>query len=110
MMPGNISLLLSLLTRREREILGLVWEGKRNREIAARLCMSENTVETHLKSIFWKLDVSSRLHAIRYYEQEGWQRLHSLRRVAGRVNSKDRFPVCTTGVVLRLISQKGEMR
>ena len=69
MMPGNISLLLSLLTRREREILGLVWEGKRNREIAARLCISENTVETHLKSIFRKLDVSSRLQAIRYYEQ-----------------------------------------
>ena len=58
--------MVSLLTEREREILSLVWEGKRNREIAAHLCISENTVEKHLKSIFRKLNVSNRLQAARY--------------------------------------------
>jgi len=64
--------MISLLTQREREVLSLVWEGKRNREIAARLCISENTVEMHLKNIFRKLNVSNRLQAAQYYEQWLW--------------------------------------
>ena len=51
------------LTRREREILACVANGLRNREIAEKLCISEQTVKTHLTRIFAKLDVNSRLGA-----------------------------------------------
>jgi DNA-binding NarL/FixJ family response regulator len=57
------------LTARERDILALIAEGLRNKEIAARLNISETTVRHHLTSIFDKLDVSDRLelaiHALR---------------------------------------------
>jgi len=55
------------LTHREQEILGLVANGYRNKEIAARLSISENTVKTHLFTIFKKLRVSSRLGAALHY-------------------------------------------
>jgi len=56
------------LTHREREILGLVANGYRNKEVAMRLSISENTVKNHLFTIFKKLRVSSRLGAaLRYY-------------------------------------------
>jgi len=48
------------LTRREREIVGLVGEGLRNRSIAERLFISEATVRNHLTSILSKLDLSDR--------------------------------------------------
>ena len=47
-------------SKREREIVILVAEGFRNREIAERLHMSEQTVKTHLGRIFRKADVTSR--------------------------------------------------
>jgi non-specific serine/threonine protein kinase len=48
------------LTRREREIAGLVAEGLGNREIAERLFLSKRTVDSHLEHIFTKLGFSSR--------------------------------------------------
>jgi ATP/maltotriose-dependent transcriptional regulator MalT len=50
------------LSAREREVAGLVAEGRTNREIAATLYLSEKTVENHMSRIFTKLGVSSRLH------------------------------------------------
>jgi DNA-binding NarL/FixJ family response regulator len=46
---------LSKLTDREREVLGLVAEGMSNRAIAARLFVTERTVEAHITQIFMKL-------------------------------------------------------
>ncbi|MBA3287538.1 MAG: response regulator transcription factor [Acidimicrobiia bacterium] len=50
----------SPLTRREREVAGLVAEGLTNREIAARLFLSERTAENHVQHILTKLGLGNR--------------------------------------------------
>jgi len=55
--------LVEPLTDREFEVLGLLASGFSNEEIAAALFVSLNTVKTHLKNIFGKLGVTSRLQA-----------------------------------------------
>ena len=64
--PGPAEPDLRLLTTREREILDLVAEGMSNREIAARLCLSEATVKTHVSRILQKLDLPDRTKAVVY--------------------------------------------
>lgn len=59
------------LTEREQEILILLANGTSNRDIAARLFVSENTVKFHLKNIYSKLAVTSRLQAISTGRQLG---------------------------------------
>jgi DNA-binding NarL/FixJ family response regulator len=49
------------LTPREREVLRLVVEGKRNAEIARTLVISEHTVRTHVSSLMRKLEIDDRL-------------------------------------------------
>jgi DNA-binding CsgD family transcriptional regulator len=49
------------ISGREQEIIGLLVEGKTNREIADRLCISLNTVKTHVKNIYSKLEVTNRV-------------------------------------------------
>ena len=57
------------LTARELEIARLVVDRKTNPEIAAALFLSPKTVETHLRNMFHKLDVSSRVELARAVEQ-----------------------------------------
>lgn len=52
------------LTNREREILALLADGLGNKQIAARLGISTNTVKTHLELMFERLGVSSRAEAV----------------------------------------------
>lgn len=52
------------LTLRESEVALFLAQGMRNRDIASALWVSENTVKTHLKSIFQKTAVTSRAEAI----------------------------------------------
>jgi DNA-binding CsgD family transcriptional regulator len=48
------------MSRRERAVYDLLVEGLSNKEIAARLCISENTAKTHTSHIFRKLRISNR--------------------------------------------------
>lgn len=52
------------LTEREKEILIFLANGVSNREMAGRIFVSENTVKFHLKNIYSKLSVTSRLQAV----------------------------------------------
>ena len=54
----------TVLTNRERQILALLADGLANKQIAARLQISANTVKTHLELLFEKLGVSSRAEAV----------------------------------------------
>jgi DNA-binding NarL/FixJ family response regulator len=56
----------NILTEREREILQLVAEGMTNQEIAAKLCISASTVDTHRKNIMAKLDIHSVAGLVKY--------------------------------------------
>jgi Response regulator containing a CheY-like receiver domain and an HTH DNA-binding domain len=56
--------LCSLLTARELEILRLVATGQTNKEIAAQLFISSDTVKGHLETTYRKLGVSDRAHAV----------------------------------------------
>ncbi len=51
------------LSKREHEILKLIVSGCTNPEIAAMLCLSRNTVKTHVRGILNKLGASHRLQA-----------------------------------------------
>ncbi len=62
------------LTRREDEILDLLGKGLRNRELGQVLGVSEDTVKTHLKSLFRKLEVSDRAEAVREALRRGFIR------------------------------------
>ena len=54
---------LGALTDREREVLGLLADGLRNREIAERLVISEPTVKTHVRHVLEKLRFRNRAEA-----------------------------------------------
>ena len=59
------------LSRREREVLGLVAEGLNNRAIASALFISENTVKNHIRNIHEKLGVHTRMEAVVRAVREG---------------------------------------
>ncbi len=59
------------LTEREEQILKLLAEGKSNRAIGQALFITESTVKSHLKSLFAKLDVTSRAEAIALAAKRG---------------------------------------
>ncbi|MBI2954558.1 MAG: response regulator transcription factor [Chloroflexi bacterium] len=52
------------LTEREREVLDLLYAGLSNKEIAQKLYLSVRTVEVHLRNVYGKLGVRSRLEAV----------------------------------------------
>jgi len=59
------------LTSREHEVLGLVARGLSNREIAARLAITERTARTHVSNILGKLGLASRTQAALYAVEHG---------------------------------------
>jgi DNA-binding NarL/FixJ family response regulator len=63
--------LLGDLTEREREILQLLAQGKRNDDIATQLFISPQTVQTHVRNILGKLRVHSKLEAVAFAVKNG---------------------------------------
>lgn len=63
--PGNTkNASLDMLTTREQELLQLLAQGLRYKEIADKLFLSTDTVRTHIRNIYRKLEVQSRTEAI----------------------------------------------
>jgi DNA-binding NarL/FixJ family response regulator len=60
-----------LITPREISIVKMVAQGLKNKEISARLFISEGTVKVHLHNIFEKLQVKGRLALLRYAPEKG---------------------------------------
>jgi DNA-binding NarL/FixJ family response regulator len=71
--PGSVEEpeVIDELTSRETTILQLVAEGMTNREIAATLVISENTVKIHLRNILEKLHLQNRIQALYAVRQLG---------------------------------------
>jgi len=64
--PGGHSLDSSPLSEREKQVVELISQGFKNKEIAERMFISEQTVKNHLHNIFDKLGVSDRLELALY--------------------------------------------
>ena len=69
--PSAAPALADALSEREGEILRLVADGLSNREIAEQLFLSRYTVESHVKRVYRKLAVSSRMGAVREARSRG---------------------------------------
>lgn len=65
LVPAEAGEELIVLTHREQEVLGLVATRASDKEIAEALCISLNTVKTHMRNILSKLQVNSRRDAAR---------------------------------------------
>lgn len=70
------------LTEREKEVLGLIAQGATNKEIAASLFISENTVRAHVRTLMQKLHLDNRTQLAVYVVHEGLT-----------VNGRERYPV-----------------
>ena len=66
---------IATLSKREREVVVLIGEGLKNKQIAERLFISETTVQHHLSSIFGKLGVADRLELVIYAYRQGLVKL-----------------------------------
>jgi DNA-binding NarL/FixJ family response regulator len=70
-LSGGAPALPDGLTPREGEVLRLVAKGETNRAVATRLVISERTVDSHVRSIFMKIGVSTRAAATAYAYDHG---------------------------------------
>jgi DNA-binding NarL/FixJ family response regulator len=68
---SNIETPYNKLTAREREVLKLVSEGRKNREIASLLFISDQTVKVHRKNIMRKLNMRNISDLVRYAIKHG---------------------------------------
>jgi DNA-binding NarL/FixJ family response regulator len=76
-----------VLSHREQEVLALAAEGLGNTAIAARLCVTENTVKSHLSSLFAKLGAHSRMEAVAMVRDRNHAIGHGLVKRAARTRA-----------------------
>lgn len=60
------------LTEREREVLGLIADGKNTKEIASQLFITTGTVRNYISVILDKLGVGNRIEAVTRFKDKGW--------------------------------------
>ncbi len=70
--PEKVDLSVYHITEREVEVIGLVAEGMTNKEIAAKLSLSVNTVNNHMANIFTKTGVRSRIDLLNLIRRGQW--------------------------------------
>jgi DNA-binding NarL/FixJ family response regulator len=87
---GRDSRLVEELTGRETEVLRLMAAGHRNERIAEALEITEQTVKNHVRSIFGKLGVETRVEAVLHAIAEGWALPESVASKGGRTRSVSR--------------------
>ena len=75
--PESEQARMESLTPREREVVGLLCQGLRNKQIADRLAVTDVTVRHHLTSVFSKLGVSNRLGLLLYASKHGLASPHT---------------------------------
>lgn len=68
---GEVEKLVEPLTERETEVLQWLAQGLSNKQIAARLHISEHTVKFHVSSVYGKLGATNRAEAVRVGAQQG---------------------------------------
>ncbi|HNB52398.1 MAG TPA: response regulator transcription factor [Anaerolineales bacterium] len=68
---GDVEKLVEPLTERETEVLQLLTQGLSNKQIGARLHISEHTVKFHVSSVYGKLGATNRAEAVRLGAQQG---------------------------------------
>jgi DNA-binding CsgD family transcriptional regulator len=66
------------LTHQEKQVVGLLIRGLSTREMASALAVSENTVETHLRHIYEKLNIHSRSELLTRFFHETYGPIHTL--------------------------------
>jgi DNA-binding NarL/FixJ family response regulator len=84
------------LSGREREVLALVGDALSNREIAARLSLTEATIKRHLRNIFVKLGAVSRIDAVNKAAQLQSAAEHPATRASGLYTTSGRAIMPTT--------------
>ncbi|MDN4068213.1 response regulator transcription factor [Paenibacillus vini] len=62
------------LTNREIQVLELVAEGKKTKEVAEELYLSQGTVRNYISTILEKLKVGNRIEAIARFKEKGWNK------------------------------------
>ena len=76
----NLQINQSKLSPRETEVVGLVLQGKSNKQIAFQLGITERTVEFHLKNVYAKLGIGSRMElAVKLWKSAGDGAVSALR-------------------------------
>jgi two-component system nitrate/nitrite response regulator NarL len=90
--PESEQARMESLTPREREVVGLLCQGLRNKQIAGRLAVTDVTIRHHLTSVFSKLGVSNRLGLLLYASKHGLAVPHTFvpRHLAGLADASRR--------------------
>ncbi len=105
-LPARRSVDLSVLTRAERDVVGLALDGLSVREISERLVVSESTVHTHLTHVYQKLGVKGRLDllALSRSPQEVPQPLALATPRAGRAGGLEAgIAIAAIGILVALV-------